>query len=92
MAHVPSKWKGKCEEGANFTSSLCNRKLIGARSFSKSIHLSGNNISTTTDCDLAMDLFGHGTHTSSTIAGSPIRDASYFNYAEGTMTGIAPKV
>lgn len=30
-SQVPSKWKGKCEGGEAFNSSLCNSKLIGVR-------------------------------------------------------------
>ncbi|KAE8709859.1 CAA30379.1 protein [Hibiscus syriacus] len=35
MTDVPVKWKGDCESGTEFNSSLCNKKLIGARSFNK---------------------------------------------------------
>ncbi|KAK3420576.1 hypothetical protein EUGRSUZ_G01423 [Eucalyptus grandis] len=90
MSPVPERWRGSCESGVDFNSSNCNRKLIGARSFSKGMKQHGLNISTTDDYDSPRDSFGHGTHTSSTAAGSPVRDASYFGYAKGTATGMAP--
>ncbi|KAJ9705051.1 hypothetical protein PVL29_003209 [Vitis rotundifolia] len=91
MAPVPDRWRGACESGVEFNSSLCNRKLIGARSFSKALKQRGLNISTPDDYDSPRDFFGHGTHTSSTAAGSPVAAANYFGYAKGTATGIAPK-
>ncbi|GMP38311.1 hypothetical protein CsSME_00009605 [Camellia sinensis var. sinensis] len=91
MPPVPERWRGSCESGVEFNSSNCNRKLIGARSFSKGMKEAGLNISKTYDYDSPRDFFGHGTHTSSTAAGSPVQDASYFNYAKGTAIGMAPK-
>ncbi|RWR85485.1 subtilisin-like protein protease SBT1.7 [Cinnamomum micranthum f. kanehirae] len=90
MSPVPDRWKGACEAGTEFNSSNCNRKLIGARSFSKGLKERGLNISTIDDYDSPRDYFGHGTHTSSTAAGSPVRNADYFGYAQGTAIGIAP--
>ncbi|TXG64321.1 hypothetical protein EZV62_011315 [Acer yangbiense] len=90
MPPVPPRWRGMCEVGTEFNTSNCNRKLIGARSFSKGLKQRGFNISKTDDYDSPRDFFGHGTHTSSTAAGSPVQHADYFGYAEGTATGIAP--
>ncbi|KAI3513098.1 hypothetical protein L1887_20424 [Cichorium endivia] len=90
MSNVPSRWKGKCENGTAFSPSLCNKKLIGARSFSKGLRAAGINISTEHDFDSARDFLGHGTHTSSTAAGNYVFGVSHFGYAKGTARGIAP--
>ncbi|RZC68502.1 hypothetical protein C5167_031779 [Papaver somniferum] len=55
----PKKWKGVCEGGDDFP---CNNKLIGARFYGDV-------------GESARDTQGHGTHTSSTAAGSNARGA-----------------
>ncbi|XP_074347133.1 subtilisin-like protease SBT1.7 [Apium graveolens] len=90
MSPVSSRWRGACETGVDFNSSNCNKKLIGARSFSKGMKKEMN-ISKTDDYDSPRDFWGHGTHTSSTAAGNRAPFADYFGYAKGTASGIAPK-
>ncbi|ERN08663.1 hypothetical protein AMTR_s00017p00214530 [Amborella trichopoda] len=90
MPPVPERWRGACEAGVEFSISNCNRKLIGARSFSKGLKEHGLNISEINDYDSLRDYAGHGTHTASTAAGSPVFGADYFGYAKGTAVGMAP--
>ncbi|XP_012078965.1 subtilisin-like protease SBT1.7 [Jatropha curcas] len=90
MPPVPERWRGICEIGAEFNASRCNKKLIGARKFSQGMKQYGLNISNTDDYDSPRDFMGHGTHTSSTAAGSRVQRADYFGYAQGTATGMAP--
>lgn len=77
MPPPPAKWKGRCE----FNGSLCNNKLIGARSF---------NLGAMAASESPIDEDGHGTHTASTAAGSFVKEAGALGNAEGTAVGVAP--
>ncbi|KAJ3669484.1 hypothetical protein LUZ60_011434 [Juncus effusus] len=87
----PTKWKGVCQAGPNFPSTSCNNKLVGAQFFpsgfiaSKSVNGSSNDVLSPYDSN------GHGTHTTSTASGGAISGASFFGFAQGVATGIAPR-
>ncbi|GAV86765.1 Peptidase_S8 domain-containing protein, partial [Cephalotus follicularis] len=81
--------KGACETGTNFTSSSCNKKLIGARYFYNSYEATLGLIDTSKESKSPRDDDGHGTHTSTTAAGSVVERASLFDYAEGNARGMA---
>ncbi|KAE9586400.1 putative cucumisin [Lupinus albus] len=53
----------------------CNKKIIGARYYIE---------------DTAIDLDGHGSHTTSTAAGNYVHRASFFGLAKGTARGGVP--
>ncbi|XP_071924255.1 CO(2)-response secreted protease-like [Coffea arabica] len=79
---IPPKWKGSCMQGSGFTSSNCNRKLIGARYYDDS--------ESSTSSGSPRDQNGHGTHVAATAAGSPVEGASYRGLAEGIAKGGSP--
>lgn len=95
LGPVPSRWRGACEPGAAFSASLCNRKLVGARFFSKghdaAAAVGGAAINETVEYRSPRDADGHGTHTASTAAGKHVFNASMMGYASGIAKGVAPK-
>ncbi len=78
--------------GAPFT---CNDKLVGAYAFTDTYlsqfdALPGEFCDNATLTCSARDPDGHGTHTSSTAAGSPVADAQIFGISRGAISGMAP--
>ncbi|KAJ6338080.1 hypothetical protein OIU76_007708 [Salix suchowensis] len=78
----PRKWRGTCGHYANFSG--CNNKLVGARFFKLDGTRDPSDILSPVDVD------GHGTHTSSTLAGNLVPDASLFGLARGAARGAVP--
>ncbi|XP_030489550.2 subtilisin-like protease SBT1.8 [Cannabis sativa] len=91
MPEIPSRWRGECETGPDFSSSLCNKKLIGARSFAKGFQMAsgGSFVKQGKEIVSPRDRDGHGTHTASTAAGAHVVNASLLGYASGTARGMA---
>ncbi|GMP88493.1 hypothetical protein CsSME_00040465 [Camellia sinensis var. sinensis] len=91
LGPVPPKFKGECTTGQNFTLSNCNRKIIGARFYSKGYEAEHGPL------ELSNQLFfrsprdadGHGTHTASTVAGAIVVNATYPRITVGTARGGA---
>jgi|UniRef100_A0A2N9FWU0 subtilisin family serine protease len=97
LGPVPSRWKGACEAGEKFSAGNCNRKLIGARFFTKGHDASMNSggpfgmNNETLEYRSPRDSDGHGTHTASTAAGMYVFEANMSGYAPGIAKGVAPK-
>lgn len=97
LGPVPARWKGVCQAGVRFTTKNCNRKIVGARFFSKGHEASpgfggfGGGINETIEFKSPRDADGHGTHTASTAAGRHAFKASMQGYAAGIAKGVAPK-
>ncbi|KAL5096990.1 hypothetical protein RYX36_001317 [Vicia faba] len=91
MGPVPQKWKGVCQNGTDFDSSNCNRKIIGARYYLQGYESIYGPLNETDDYKSARDKDGHGTHTSSIVAGRAVPNASALGgFASGTAIGGAP--
>eukprot|EP01018_Ginkgo_biloba_P000514 Gb_14510 [translate_table: standard] len=91
---IPSKFKGRCDFGDQFNASNCNRKIIGARFYSKGFEAENGPLESFGDNFFRSlrDSDGHGTHTSSTIGGVAVENANLLGLAPGTATGGAPGV
>ncbi|GLJ15390.1 hypothetical protein SUGI_0252590 [Cryptomeria japonica] len=80
LAPVPLKWRGGCNITSNFPA--CNRKLVGTKFYrSNNLKLYAGEYLFPRDED------GHGTHTSSTVAGHFFKNASL---AQGESRGGVP--
>ncbi|KAM0891490.1 hypothetical protein ACQ4PT_026386 [Festuca glaucescens] len=88
----PSKFRGSCVTIPSFNgSTLCNNKLVGAKFFHKGDEAArGRPVSATEEPESPLDINGHGTHTSSTAAGSAVPNAAFYDYARGKAVGMAP--
>ncbi|KAM1039631.1 hypothetical protein ACFX2C_029011 [Malus domestica] len=92
MGPIPSKWRGICQLTKN--GSRCNRKLIGARYFSKGYLAYASMVNSTAAKSIqpnARDYAGHGSHTLSTAGGNFVPRASVFGNGNGTAKGGSPK-
>ncbi|XP_048422651.1 subtilisin-like protease SBT3.3 isoform X2 [Pyrus x bretschneideri] len=92
LGPVPFHWKGACESGENFNTTIhCNKKIIGARWFIKGLLAEyGEPLDTSTDFLSPRDANGHGTAISSIAAGSFVYNISYKGLGGGTVRGGAP--
>ncbi|KAL5792669.1 hypothetical protein ACOSP7_001263 [Xanthoceras sorbifolium] len=92
MPPAPKKWRGICQVGQSFNSSNCNRKLIGARFFTKGHRVASMSSSPNIIQEYVSprDSQGHGTHTSSTAAGASVPMASVLGNGAGVARGMAP--
>ncbi|KAJ3680539.1 hypothetical protein LUZ60_016817 [Juncus effusus] len=78
MPPPPAKWKGHCD----FNKTVCNNKLIGAKTLRKGIEHGHRP---------PIDPSGHGTHVASIAAGAFVKDAVAFGNSFGRASGMAPR-
>ncbi|KAG4434558.1 hypothetical protein IFR05_009944 [Cadophora sp. M221] len=96
MPDIPSHWKGSCDVGEQWTTANCNKKLIGATFLYQGYAAVYENrtglpfnFTAAGQIGSARDIEGHGTHTSTTAAGSLSANVSLFGEASGTARGMA---
>ncbi|CAN1814303.1 Subtilisin-like protease SBT5.6 [Linum perenne] len=81
MEDIPKSWKGICETGQDFNSSHCN----------KGFERHYGELNAIEDYRSPRDKDGHGTHTTSTVVGRQVHNASALGgFARGTVSGGAP--
>ncbi|KAH7674023.1 Tripeptidyl-peptidase II protein [Dioscorea alata] len=95
MPPVPSRWKGECQTGESFTTSDCNKKVIGARyylngyeseeEYGELLKKSNNAVKYKSPRDSS----GHGSHTASIAAGRYVNNVNYSGLASGEARGGA---
>ncbi|KAJ1281311.1 hypothetical protein BS78_04G296500 [Paspalum vaginatum] len=91
LPRPPSTFRGRCVSTPEFNASAyCNNKLVGAKFFGLGYEAAHGGAVEETDSRSPLDTNGHGTHTSSTAAGSAVADAAFFDYAKGRAVGMAP--
>ncbi|KAL8040216.1 hypothetical protein ABFX02_10G083800 [Erythranthe guttata] len=89
MADIPARWRGECQAADDFNPKIhCNKKLIGARFFSKGYNTMASG-GGSKESQSPRDGDGHGTHTASTAAGFQVENASLLGYAAGNARGMA---
>ncbi|XAR60120.1 Cucumisin [Bertholletia excelsa] len=91
LGPVPPKFNGECVTGEYFTLSNCNRKIIGARFYSQGFEAENGPLENIGKVFFRSprDADGHGTHTSSTVAGSVVEGASLPGITGGSARGGA---
>ncbi|KAJ0964998.1 hypothetical protein J5N97_026136 [Dioscorea zingiberensis] len=93
MPPVPTRWKGRCQTGESFTTTDCNKKVIGARYYLNGYEAEHGEFSINSDNALKYksprDSSGHGSHTASTAAGRYVKNMNFNGLASGEARGGA---